>query len=95
MKQDVLFMTWNCAECCRIKVEFPEFGKYSFSDDEVGKDGQNLVVIQTYSNVAANFALCKVGDFADGSFTPAIVTHDGIKITNIDEIISYLKESYD
>jgi len=94
MKPDILFMTWNCAECCQLKIAFPEFGKYAFGDD-VGKDGQNLVVIQTYSNKAARYTLDKIGGFDTDIYTPALLTHDGKKISDYEEIIKYLKESYD
>jgi len=95
MKPDILFMTWNCAECCRLKIAFPEFSKYSFGDDEVGKEGQSLVVIYTYSNTAARSALREVGGFSDEVFTPAVLTRDGKKISDYDEILTYLKENYD
>jgi len=94
MKSDVLFITWNCTDCCRVKVEFPEFGKYAFGND-VGKSGQNLVVIQTYSDIAARYALDEIGDFNSDVFTPALLTHDNKKITDVEEMIIYLKESYD
>jgi len=95
MKQDILFMTWNCPECCQLKINFPEFSKYSFGDDEVGKDDQSLVVIYTYSNTAARFALSEFGGFDDEVYTPTILTHDKRKISEYDEVLAYLKENYD
>jgi len=94
MKQDILFMTWNCTDCCRIKVEFEQFSKYAFSDEDLGKQGQNLVVVQTYSNAAARFVFKELGDFGDEDFTPGVLTCDQRKITDVEEIISYLKENY-
>ena len=94
MKQDILFMTWNCPECCQLKINFPEFSKYAFGND-VGKSGQNLVVIQTYSDIAARYALDEIGDFNSDVFTPTILTHDKRKISEYDEALAYLKENYD
>jgi len=94
MKPDILFITWNCGDCCRVKIGFSGFEKWAFSDD-VGKHGQNFVVIQTYSDFDARFALNEFGGLNDKEYAPALLTYDGKKILDIEEIISYLNENFE
>jgi len=93
MKNDILFMTWNCPDCALLKVEFEKFGIHAFEDSGSGKHGQNLIVIQTYSNVGARFVLGE-NDFGENIFTPVLKTYDKKKITDIMQIIKYLKENF-
>jgi cobalamin biosynthesis Co2+ chelatase CbiK len=90
---DVLYMTWNCPDCSKIKTEFEDFGIYAFDDDAAGCQDQNLIVIQTYSNVAARYALQQAG-LGEDVFTPALVCCDESVLTDVDKIIEYLKENY-
>ena len=94
MTQDVLFMTLDCPDCAIIKVLFESFNTYAFEDDKLGKQGQNLVVIQTYSNVGARFLLKEVGGFDDETFTPVLKTFSGRILITPEEIIKYLKENF-
>jgi hypothetical protein len=90
---DVLIMTWNCPDCSEIKTEFEGFDIYAFDDDAKGLLGQKLIVIHTYSNVAARYALQQAG-LGEDVFTPALVCCDESVLTDVDKIIEYLKENY-
>ena len=92
--QDILFVTWNCHGCTKIKTGFPKFGEVAFADNPIGKQGQVLIVIQTYSNTAAKYVLSHFGNFTDDVFTPAMVCCDGRKLKDPDEILAYLLENY-
>jgi len=91
---DILFITWNCPDCTRIKGEFEKFNLYAFEDDKVGRQGQSFIVIQTYSNVGARYSLNDIGGFGDEDFTPALLTHKGQRMTDPDKIIIYLRENF-
>ena len=94
MSIDVLFMTWNCPDCARLKTEWEDFGQVAFEDEPNGKQGQALVVVQTYSNTGAKFVLQEYGLFPKDVFTPALFTCNGSQITDVDKILDYLKREY-
>jgi len=87
-------MTWNCPDCTRLKTEFEKFSQVAFDDRPIGEQGQSLVVIQTYSNVGAIFTLREYGEFEEGVFTPALLTNNQEQITDVEEILKYLEETY-
>jgi len=84
-----LFLTWNCSDCVEVKAKTDS--KFFFEDEAFGKDGQVLVAIQTFSNVAVREVLSQYA-LGDDVFVPAIKTHNDVVITDKEEIIKYIKE---
>lgn len=85
---DKLFLAWNCPECVRVKSHI---SKMMFEDDFVGKNGQTLTVIHTFSNDGTRDILDIFG--MEDVFTPALLTNDSAVISGTEDIISYLKDN--
>lgn len=87
MISDKLFLAWNCPNCTRVKMHISDT---MFRDDVIGKCGQTLTVIHTFSNNGTRDILDIFG--LEEYYTPVLLTNDDKKITNPDDIINYLKE---
>jgi len=91
MKTDKLFMTWNCADCVKIKECLNM--EYALNDDAKGKNEQTLTYVQLFSNVGTQDI---IEDFfpqlPEYKTTPLLLTYEGKYISKVEEIISYLEE---
>lgn len=89
MKCDFLITTWNCQDCAKLKLRIKEEAIYD--DYFVGKDGQILVVVNVFSNSAAEAVLEKLG-LPEEAITPAILTQDNTPWWEFNDVVRYLED---
>lgn len=86
-KIDRLFLEKDCPFCGVIRAELNM--KAVTSDDFRGTTGQKFHVFSSLSNEASIEMLEKFG-FA-GKFIPVLETHEGEALTEVDQILAYLR----
>ena len=87
MITDILLVERDCPDCGVIKASIDM--NATTDDDFRGKEDQELLVIASLSN-RASIELLKAFGHSDKSI-PLLLTHDGLSLTDINDIISRLE----
>jgi hypothetical protein len=89
--RDILILNWNCPDCVRLKRDISL--EKAYNDNPSGKGGQTLVLYYTFSNIGLQMLLRQF-DIIDINKSPILKKDNGELLSNLEEIITYLKETY-